>query len=75
MKTQDLIGTIILTLAIGLALGYAWAKSQSELNYEQGFIKGLSELTVLVKGEICDSRNLSGSIVRNNLTLYVACEI
>ena len=53
-KTEDLIGIIIISIFIGLVVGYAWCYSQSKINYELGFVDGLNEMSVLVKSEICE---------------------
>jgi len=53
-KTEDLIGIITISIAIGLIIGYAWCYSQSKINYELGFGDGLNEMSVLVKSEICE---------------------
>ena len=53
-KTEDIIGVIIISMFIGLVIGYFWASSQSKLNYELGFEEGLKEMSILAESEICD---------------------
>lgn len=44
---------ILVTAFIFLVLGYAWRYGQEQVSYDQGFEDGMEEMSVGVKGEIC----------------------
>lgn len=50
---NDYFAAIFIALIIGVALGYAWGYSHQTINYEAGYVAAIEEMTVLVKGEIC----------------------
>lgn len=49
----DWLGTVFLTLVIGIGLGYAYRYVQEPSAYERGYIEGMEELSVVARGEIC----------------------
>lgn len=53
MKKINWLGTIIITLIIGIVFGYTWGKGSSSTDYDRGYMEGIEESVVLVKGEIC----------------------
>lgn len=50
---NDWFAAIFIALIIGVVLGYAWGYLRQGLNYEAGYVAAVEEMTVLVKGEIC----------------------
>ena len=50
---NDYFAAIFIALIIGVALGYAWGYSHQKMNYDTGYVAAIEEMTVLVKGEIC----------------------
>ena len=50
---NDWFAGIFIALIIGLALGYAWGYSRQGINYEAEYALAIEELSVVVKGEIC----------------------
>ena len=50
---NDWFAGIFIALAIGIALGYAYRYAQEPLAYEDRYEAAIDELSVVVKGEIC----------------------
>lgn len=50
---NDWFAAIFITLIAGLVLGYAWGYSRQGINYEARYEAAIDELSVVVKGEIC----------------------
>ena len=50
---NDWFAAIFITLIIGAALGYVWGYSRQGINYEARYTEAIEELSVVVRGEIC----------------------
>lgn len=50
---RDWLGWMVITLVVGVAVGYAWGISRQTINYDIGYGEAMADMTVLVKGEIC----------------------
>ena len=57
---KDYIGTIIIVIAISLALGYAWGFHGGEQVAEQEYTAELQELTVIVRDDVCPKKAKGG---------------
>ena len=49
---NDWFAAIFITFIIGAALGYVWGYTRPG-KYEAGYAEAIEELSVVVKGEIC----------------------
>lgn len=52
-KIGNLLGVIIISITIGLIIGYTVAHSQHKINCERCFNDGINEMTVVWKSAIC----------------------
>ena len=50
---RDWLAGIFITAVVFLTLGYAWGWYHGEMKYERGYEAAAEELSIVIKGELC----------------------